>query len=895
MFHPPMRVTLAAVLLAAQAHASNVFISEYCEGSSFNKAVEIYNGGGTTVDLANFRFGLASNGGATATLTTLSGTIAPGDVFVVCHASANASLLAVADATSSSFANWNGDDFVGFYEMVSGNPVLVDAIGVLGTDPGTGWAVAGTVDGTTNHTLVRKSAILDGTTNWTLSAGSSTTDSQWEVLAVDVFTSFGSHNAADPGLPVLSGLTHSPTIPAAGQAVAVTVNATDNGSVASVQVGWSVNGGAWQSASMTAGTAPLWQGGIPGQAGAAQVSYRATATDNLGNTATSATSSFTVAAANLGPVVSGTSHSPFSPTSSQSVTVSASITDDGSVASARVLYTVNSGAQQQVAMAAGAAPVWSGLVPAQVNGALVGYQVEATDNLGLVSLGTAGTYTVNNQPAPQPVTAPTFTESSLALGTVLTTGTGTATAHLTNTGSTPVVVERIQTHGGPFTCTPSSATLAAGQTLSITVQIQPPHNLAYTGWLSASGNWGATALALSASGDYPGTTWDATYNQSGTTLKNTLASLVNNQTVISYDAARLEMFSDLDNVNGWVECVYTGLDVQTTGIPDNTVMNTEHTWPQSYGAEGDARSDLHHLFPTDSGVNSSRGNLPFGEVVVSSSGYPIGGADRGTNAAGVTVFEPRDLHKGDCARAVMYFALRYGNLFGFLDMAAQENVLRAWHSFDPVSTKEINRNNDIAAIQVKRNPFIDQPGLLLRLASLSGSADIPATAASLASLPDTFQVASAGSPLTARLWLTNTGGSSLGITNISTNESSCLSLGTWPASLAPGASASVPITIGGPCDGVATVTVSSSTGTRAIPFLWSWSAAAPASPVVAIAPVTGGRLLSWMAVNGAASYRVESAISTNGPWSTLATQTGTSLLVPDSGAPLGLYRVVALP
>jgi hypothetical protein len=355
------------------------------------------------------------------------------------------------------------------------------------------------------------------------------------------------------------------------------------------------------------------------------------------------------------------------------------------------------------------------------------------------------------------------------------------------------------------------------------------------------------------------------------------------------------MFSDLDNVNGWVECVYTGIDVQTTGIPDNTVMNTEHTWPQSYGAEGDARSDLHHLFPTDSGVNSSRGNLPFGEVVVSSSGYPIGGADRGTNAAGVTVFEPRDLHKGDCARAVMYFALRYGNLFGFLDMAAQENVLRAWHSFDPVSTKEINRNNDIAAIQVKRNPFIDQPGLLLRLASLSGSADIPATAASLASLPDTFQVASAGSPLTARLWLTNTGGSSLGITNISTNESSCLSLGTWPASLAPGASASVPITIGGPCDGVATVTVSSSTGTRAIPFLWSWSAAAPASPVVAIAPVTGGRLLSWMAVNGAASYRVESAISTNGPWSTLATQTGTSLLVPDSGAPLGIYRVVALP
>jgi len=895
VIHPPIRRVALALLLASQVQATGVFISEYCEGSSYNKALEIYNGGSTTVDLANYRFGLAPNGGATATLTTLSGTVAPGDVFVVCHASASATLLAVADATSSGFANWNGDDFVGLYEMVGGSPVLVDAIGVLGTDPGTGWAVAGTVDGTTNHTLARKSSIVDGTTNWPLSAGTSSADSQWDVLAIDVFTGFGSHNAADPGLPVLSGLMHSPATPAAAQAASVSVSVTDNGSVSSVLLGYRVNGGAWQNLAMNAGTPPLWQVSIPGQAASAQVTYLVTATDNLGNSATSASNSFTVAAANTGPVVANTAHAPLVPTSSQTVTVSADISDNGSVASARILYSVNNGATLLATMSAGTPPAWSGILPAQVNGATVSYLVEATDDEGLSVSGAPGTYTVSNQPAPTPVTAPVFTEASLSLGTVLTTGTGTATAHLVNTGSVPVVVERILALGGPFTASPASATLAAGQSLAITVSIQPPHNLAYSGWLSASGDWGATAIPLSASGDYPGTTWDATYNQSGTALKNTLASLVSGQTVISYDAARLEMFSDLDNVNGWVECVYTGLDVQTTGIPDNTVMNTEHTWPQSYGAEGDARSDLHHLFPTDSGVNSSRGNLPFGEVVVSSSGYPIGGSDRGTNAAGVTVFEPRDLHKGDCARAVMYFALRYGNLFGFLDMAGQESVLRNWHLFDPVSTKESTRNNDIALVQVKRNPFIDQPGLLLRLASLSGSADFPATAAAVTCLPDTFEVATAGAPLIARLWLTNTGGSSMSISSISTNEASCLSVGTWPASLAPGASASVPITIGGPCDGVATVTVSSSAGTRAVPFYWSWSAAAPFAPVVAISPVSGGRLLSWTAVSGATSCRVESALSPQGRWSTQTTRGATTLLVPESSASLGLFRVVALP
>jgi deoxyribonuclease-1 len=562
-----------------------------------------------------------------------------------------------------------------------------------------------------------------------------------------------------------------------------------------------------------------------------------------------------------------------------------------------VLYQVDGGPTLQAAMGAGAPPVWSGSIPAQPDGATVSYHVEATDNEAHVAQAAGPGYTVDDTPAQPQVEPPVFEQSLLDLGVVSTTAAGSATAHLHNPGEVDVVVESLATVGVPFTCSPSSVVIPAGQTVAVTVQIQPPHNLRYTGWLVASGAWGAVALPLEADGDYPGSTWDSTFNLSGETLKNQLHSLVSGHTSISYDAARLAMFSDIDNVNGWVECVYTGLDVQTTGIPDNAVMNTEHTWPQSYGAEGVARSDLNHLFPTDSGVNSSRGNLPFGDVVVSSDGYPIGGADRGTNAAGVTVFEPRDVHKGDCARAVMYFALRYGNLLGFLDLAGQESVLRTWHQNDPVSSKETNRNNDIAALQVKRNPFIDQPGLLLRMATLDGgNANLPAAPAQAALFPDQLELACAGQPTTALLWLGNPGGTALTLSGISSTDPSCVQPGGLPASLPAGSALAVPVTISGPCDGESTLTVVTGLGSFQIPLTWSWATAQPLDPpAVQLSWQSGGLLLDWEPVAGATAYRVEQASGLGAPWSALSTVTDSQLPLAPAAPAATLLRVVALP
>ena len=325
-------------------------------------------------------------------------------------------------------------------------------------------------------------------------------------------------------------------------------------------------------------------------------------------------------------------------------------------------------------------------------------------------------------------TLPQFGQSSLSFGTVSTSSQSQQTVSLSNPGDQTLVLEFIEDSEGLLSIVPSQLSLAAGGSANVTVTFAPEHNLAYSGQLVAGGSEGAVQIPWSGSGDYPGSTWDSTYNLWGSALKSVLLNLVDDEDVVGYDSARALMFGTIDNVSGWVEGVYTGFMVQTSGIPDHTVMNTEHTWPQSYGAEGDARSDLHHLFPTKSSINSSRGNLPFGEVVSSSSGYPTGGADRGTNSSGIVVFEPRLQHKGDCARAVFYFALRWGNREGFLNLANQESVLRGWHTLDPPDSWEINRNNQINSYQDNLNPFVSQPGLLERIASFTGSADFPTQA-----------------------------------------------------------------------------------------------------------------------------------------------------------------------
>lgn len=188
-------------------------------------------------------------------------------------------------------------------------------------------------------------------------------------------------------------------------------------------------------------------------------------------------------------------------------------------------------------------------------------------------------------------------------------------------------------------------------------------------------------------------------------LKKALFRLVDNHVSVGYQRAQDLVFEDLDNKDGWVECVYTGRRLKTLVEPSATDMNIEHTWPQSLGAKGIAKCDLHHLFPADAKANGIRGNNPFGYVVRPT--WEKGGSKTDRN-----VFEVRKEHRGNVARSMFYFSVRYNMRIS----DAQEAVLKRWNKEDPVDAEEKKRNDRIQNFQNNRNPFVDRPDFIDEIA-----------------------------------------------------------------------------------------------------------------------------------------------------------------------------------
>ncbi|WP_396602761.1 lamin tail domain-containing protein [Algibacter sp. R77976] len=193
------KIILLLVLLLAfdfgYGQMSDLIISEYGEGSSFNKYIEIFNGTGADIDLADYEIWRIVNGNPTWPENTfsLSGILTSGSVYIIAHPSSDPVILAAANITTG-IAIWNGDDATGIAkDDGTGTFILIDAIGTNGADPGTGWDVAGTTNATANHTLVRKVNICDPNTNWSTSAGTTVADSEWVVLANDDWSDLGTH------------------------------------------------------------------------------------------------------------------------------------------------------------------------------------------------------------------------------------------------------------------------------------------------------------------------------------------------------------------------------------------------------------------------------------------------------------------------------------------------------------------------------------------------------------------------------------------------------------------------------------------------------------------------------------------------------------------------------
>ena len=194
-------ITLFTVFFAAinvgKAQCT-IFFSEYAEGSSNNKYLEIYNPTNSVVDLSGYAFPSVSNApsvpGEYEYWNTFDegATIAPGGFYIIAHGSSDPAILAFADQTHTYLSN--GDDGYMIVQGTENDYVQIDAIGDWNGDPGSGWAVAGVSNATKDHTLVRKEIVTQGNGgDWTTSAGTNEEDSEWIVLPQNTWNDLGSH------------------------------------------------------------------------------------------------------------------------------------------------------------------------------------------------------------------------------------------------------------------------------------------------------------------------------------------------------------------------------------------------------------------------------------------------------------------------------------------------------------------------------------------------------------------------------------------------------------------------------------------------------------------------------------------------------------------------------
>ncbi len=236
-------------------------------------------------------------------------------------------------------------------------------------------------------------------------------------------------------------------------------------------------------------------------------------------------------------------------------------------------------------------------------------------------------------------------------------------------------------------------------------------------------------------------------SETGETLINSLQANYSVTNPLGYSGARDQMYgsNNIDNTDGTLTGIYSGFTImvaQNTNTARSESfdkgINTEHTWPQGmFGSDEPMRGDIHHIFPTRIDVNSDRGSLPFGESPDNQttrwyrnsselSSIPTSNIDEYSELLSGSLFEVREDHKGNTARAIFYFWAIYQDRSNVADDAGffngMKDVLLAWHDLDPVDQAEVDRSLGAESAQGNRNPFVHDT-TLVRRAYFGGSAN----------------------------------------------------------------------------------------------------------------------------------------------------------------------------
>lgn len=229
--------------------------------------------------------------------------------------------------------------------------------------------------------------------------------------------------------------------------------------------------------------------------------------------------------------------------------------------------------------------------------------------------------------------------------------------------------------------------------------------------------------------------------KTGATLKTALFNIIKTHNVRTYSNLWTDFQITDKRSDGYVWDMYsscslvfvTNQDNGSGGTNECEKYNREHSFPNSWfgGVQSSPMyTDLFHLYPTDKKVNNTRSNYIYGKVLTasytSSNGSKLGTSDPVTGFSG-TVFEPIDEFKGDFARSYLYMATCYEDQIASWTSFSTEalaildgnsypayktwyvQLLLTWCTNDPVSQKEIDRNNAVYTIQGNRNPYIDHP------------------------------------------------------------------------------------------------------------------------------------------------------------------------------------------
>ncbi|MCE1165742.1 MAG: endonuclease [Bacteroidetes bacterium] len=323
-----------------------------------------------------------------------------------------------------------------------------------------------------------------------------------------------------------------------------------------------------------------------------------------------------------------------------------------------------------------------------------------------------------------------ITPVTVKVDTTITKVQGSKSFYVRNPSNKAVQVTGIRTLLSQFYYTTAPFTINPNDSVLVTVLFKTNQNVTYRDFFifETKGLKYPLVYYLLATAKYPESYYAFSQGLYDEALKSAIKTFTTTGHIpLTYNTARDAMYGTIDHYESpdTIECIYTGRKaiVRTRAEATAQNFNCEHTLPQSFfNSNVPMVSDLFHLYPTDETANNARSNYPFGKVV-SNITWQTGGSKLGKDSTGETVFEPRDVHKGNVARSLFYFCVTYPSSFGSFMSVKQENILRQWNVLDTVDAKERLRNTRIHTAQNTYNPFIDHPEIVDRITSVISTAN----------------------------------------------------------------------------------------------------------------------------------------------------------------------------